>query len=223
MSVHDAYEFNSSGYSEMTSRASPGVPGWVSWLALILVSVCAVAWARNESIVVWLLSQGLVEEATTGTAPTVVRYSAIAAGVLSMVVAWRIFTWSGLFVYRLGPVETSAAYLGKALRPIVTPLWVLVTSSVRALGRVLAILLRPLQRGFSAFVQAVSLALRNTRLGVSAVLGALRLGSSTAVRVSSSALGFVLSGGRWLKRGRLLAPWGLHHHRAPTGRRFNDG
>ena len=47
MSVHDAYEFNSSGYSEMTSRASPGVPGWVSWLALILVSVCAVAWARN--------------------------------------------------------------------------------------------------------------------------------------------------------------------------------
>ena len=194
MSVHDAYESNSRGYSEMTSRASPGVPGWVSWLALMLVSVCAVAWARNESIVVWLLSQGLVEEAATGTAPTIVGYSAIAAGVLSMIVAWRIFTWSGLFVYRWGSVETSASYLEEALRPMVTPLWVFANASVRALGRALAMLLGPLRRGFSAFVRAVSVALEYARLGISAVLGAIWLGSSTAVRVSSSALGFV-----WLR------------------------
>ena len=159
MSIHKAYQFNSEGYSGMTSMASPGVPGWVSWLALLLMFVCAVAWARNESTVVWLLSQGLVEETAMGTLSTVVGYSAMAAGILSMIAAWRIFTWSGLLVYRWEPVETSATYLGEALRPMVTHFWVFANASVRAVGRVLAMLLRPLRRGFSACVRAVTLAL----------------------------------------------------------------
>ena len=93
MSVSRAYDIASEGDSRMAALAvaRTGGPGLVSRLAFLFaflfVGLCAWAWANNNSIVAWSLSQGLVGEAATRTLPGVVKVAAAAGGILGLAAA----------------------------------------------------------------------------------------------------------------------------------------
>ena len=175
MRVNDVYEFNNERNTELTlpTPGRLGVPGWGSWLPFSIIGLCVAAWAWHEHIVVWLLSEGMVEESATHTLPDVVRYIAVGAGIASTIAAWRIFMWSALGFYRWGPVATGNYYLMKALRPMVKPLWVPVAGTSVALLGVFKWL----------FAQV--------RLGISSVAQILGGVYSSLWRAGSTALGYV--------------------------------
>ncbi|MBI2171476.1 MAG: VWA domain-containing protein [Chloroflexi bacterium] len=96
-----------------------GAPGLGSWLALLFIGACAMAWVNNEAIVTWALAEGLVEEAATGTLLNAVRYACVGAGALALVGAWRIFAWPAWGVYTWAPAQVVITYGWRRLTPVV--------------------------------------------------------------------------------------------------------
>jgi Ca-activated chloride channel family protein len=149
-------------------------PGWGSWLALLLAltftGICAVAWVKNESIVAWLLAEGVVNESATTTLPSTIRQAALGVGLAGLVAALFIALWGVSGMTPWAPVQALAPILWKALKPLVSLLWPLVGSTFLALRGGLALLLHPLRLGFSTLAQAGSRGLRYLWLGLSAVV-----------------------------------------------------
>ena len=113
-------------------RQQPGVPGLASWLALLLVGACGMAWANEEAIVAWALAQALIPEAWTREMPAAVRYFSLMAGVAALVGARGIFGWSVGGMLAWTPARNSAGQIARVLDPLARPVRAAVATTYRA-------------------------------------------------------------------------------------------
>ena len=200
MTAHDAPEFIDGSHRGTTAPATarPSRPGPGSWLAFVLIGICAAAWVRNEHIVVWLMSQGIVQETATSALLGAVTWASVAGGILGLIVVRPIVTWTASPIYRWGPFQAVVAYLKEALRPVVNTLLAAGNAIPLALTRVLGLLLRylrlvassvlrPLWLGVSAIAQVAGLAFIYAWVRVFTGLRLLSLGVSAIAQVAGLA------------------------------------
>ena len=114
MSAQDAYEFVTEGDTEMTTLVPAGFrrPGLGSWLAFLLIGICAMTWARNEQVVAWLMSRGVVGESAIAPLLGAVRWASVAGGILGLIAVWPVATRSGSAIHRWGPVQAFTTRTG---------------------------------------------------------------------------------------------------------------
>ena len=174
MRVHDARVSHDKGTARlMASRSTRAQrPGLGSWLALLITGICVLVWVRNEQVVVWLLSQGIVGEGVTRSIPGALRWASVATAIVGLTAAWRIIMRSILGAYRWKPVRTFA---DRFLDPLVGRLRSLASGATHALGRLLILLLRPLGLGVATVALAVIGVARSFWSGVSSVARAIAL------------------------------------------------
>ena len=177
--------------------------GWTSWLALSLVlafsAVCAVAWMNSEQIVAWLLSQGMVEEADTGTLPGVIKDGATGAGIAGFVAAHLIVMRGRFGIYPWTPLQALAGFLGKSLRPVFSPIRHVVYAALHNIGVLAAWLFRCVQMASSAIFRSIWLAGEATFVHAAKVLaialGWVRSRLSASIGHSGGVLALVLRKG----------------------------
>ncbi len=174
-----------------STRGHIARPGMGSWLAFLFVGMSALAWTRNGDIIGWLLSHGLVEEAATRTLPGALRYVFAAGGILGLIAAWRIATWSVAGIFRWKPIQILTAYLATAMRPLVKSVWTPVAGTLLALRRAMAWPTARIWRGLSTVVRATIRSLGYVRVRVSTGSRLLWTSVSAIGRIVGQALGYM--------------------------------
>lgn len=172
--------------SSPTRTAQTKAPSLQSWAAFFLVGACAAVWAKHEDIVVWLLSEGLIEEQATVTLPGTLRSAAVAAGIVAAVAAWRIAAWGLRIVYGWTPVHRRAAPLVQWLHALLSSIWELLDAVLLAAGNAIA---SPFRRAWQASSTTLGYLRRSARAaatfvrrGADAILQRLWLGIAAVAR-----------------------------------------
>ena len=97
-------EINTIGNGEFQAVKQPRYhgPRLFHWLALMFAVISILAWLNVENIVVWSLSNGLINEAATRSLPGILGYVFLTCWVLGAVYAHRIAVSGVLKVYSTG-------------------------------------------------------------------------------------------------------------------------
>ncbi len=192
--------------SPLSPRAILLGAGGLSFLvALLLTGVCALAWAKNEQIVAWLLSEGVVEESATRTLPDTVRSVTLRVGIGGLVATALAAVWAVSGIAPWAPVRALFTYLKRTLRPLADPIWsVAVTLSV-ACGRGIGSLLSLIQSGSVAVVQVSSRFLARSRSCLHAALEYTRLAATAGAKAVTLAVVITVYGSYRIVLSLLLA------------------
>ena len=172
MRVYDTYGFVREGNSEPTTSPGarsvrPGVGSSVTLLwSLLFFGICTVTWILDEQTMVWLLSHDIVDESATRTLPETLRRASLVMAGMGVLAALPMAAWSGLTVYRWGPVQTLEVHLRTALKTLLSPLWrpayavwVGVSTVFGYTRSAVALTLRNVWRRFTIVARAVGVAL----------------------------------------------------------------
>ena len=108
MRVDSAGAFKYEAYPQSTEPRRKWLmrPARRIWLALLIASVGAMLWLKNDDVVVWLLADGIVGEGATRTLPDVLDWTGVV-----------VFVASFFLMLGMGPIRVVAEAVSRALGP----------------------------------------------------------------------------------------------------------